>query len=53
LDENSGQGPRRRYIKRPTAQARANSQAVITKGGTIVWLALADCSGGVMGQLEL
>jgi enamine deaminase RidA (YjgF/YER057c/UK114 family) len=39
LDENSGQGPRRRYIKRPTAQARAYSQAVITEGGRIVWLA--------------
>jgi 2-iminobutanoate/2-iminopropanoate deaminase len=39
LAENSGQGPRRRYIKRPTAQARAYSQAVITEGGRIVWLA--------------
>jgi 2-iminobutanoate/2-iminopropanoate deaminase len=39
LDENSGQGPRRRYIKHPTAQARAYSQAVITEGGRIVWLA--------------
>jgi enamine deaminase RidA (YjgF/YER057c/UK114 family) len=49
LDENSGQGPRRRYIKRPTAQARAYSQAVITEGGRIVWLAgqvgAADSSG--------
>jgi len=39
LAENSGQGPRRRYVKRPTAQARAYSQAVITEGGRIVWLA--------------
>ncbi|HJZ17915.1 MAG TPA: RidA family protein [Stellaceae bacterium] len=39
MAENSGQGPRRRYIKRPTAQARAYSQAVITEGGRIVWLA--------------
>jgi enamine deaminase RidA (YjgF/YER057c/UK114 family) len=49
LAENSGQGPRRRYIKRPTAQARAYSQAVITEGGRIVWLAgqvgAADSSG--------
>lgn len=49
MDENSGQGPRRRYIKRPTAQARAYSQAVITEGGRIVWLAgqvgAADSSG--------
>ena len=39
MAENSGPGPRRRYIKRPTAQARAYSQAVITEGGRIVWLA--------------
>ena len=39
MAENSGQGPRRRYIKLPTAQARAYSQAVITEGGRIVWLA--------------
>ena len=49
MAENSGQGPRRRYIKRPTAQARAYSQAVITEGGRIVWLAgqvgAADSSG--------
>jgi 2-iminobutanoate/2-iminopropanoate deaminase len=39
----------RRYIKRETAQARAYSQAVITEGGRIVWLAgqvgAADASG--------
>jgi enamine deaminase RidA (YjgF/YER057c/UK114 family) len=49
LAENSGQGPRRRYIKRPTAQARAYSQAVITEGGRIVWLAgqvAAEASSG-------
>ena len=47
--ENTGDGPRRRYIERPTAQARAYSQAVITEGGRIVWLAgqvgAADASG--------
>lgn len=49
MAENSGQGPRRRYIKRPTAQARAYSQAVITEGGRIVWLAgqvAAEASSG-------
>ena len=39
----------RHYIKRDTAQARAYSQAVVTKGGRIVWLAgqvgAADASG--------
>ena len=49
MAENSGNGPRRGYIKRPTAQARAYSQAVITEGGRIVWLAgqvgAADSSG--------
>jgi enamine deaminase RidA (YjgF/YER057c/UK114 family) len=29
----------RTYIKRPTAQARAYSQAVITEGGRTIWLA--------------
>lgn len=29
----------RRYIKRDTAQARAYSQAVVTEGGRVVWLA--------------
>jgi enamine deaminase RidA (YjgF/YER057c/UK114 family) len=49
LAENSGDAPRRRYVKRPTAQARAYSQAVITEGGRIVWLAgqvgAADAAG--------
>ncbi|HEX3416311.1 MAG TPA: RidA family protein [Stellaceae bacterium] len=49
LAEITGDGPRRRYIKRQTAQARAYSQAVITEGGRIVWLAgqvgAADASG--------
>ena len=49
MTENTGGGTRRRYIKRPTAQARAYSQAVITEGGRIVWLAgqvgAADASG--------
>jgi 2-iminobutanoate/2-iminopropanoate deaminase len=53
LAENSGQGPRRRYVKRPTAQARAYSQAVITEGGRIVWLAgqvaAEDSSGNSLG----
>ena len=34
-----GASPRSAYIKRDTAQARAYSQAVITEGGRIVWLA--------------
>ena len=49
MAENTGDGPRRRYIERPTAQARAYSQAAITEGGRIVWLAgqvgAADASG--------
>jgi 2-iminobutanoate/2-iminopropanoate deaminase len=47
--EYTGDGLRRRYIKRQAAQARAYSQAVITEGGRIVWLAgqvgAADASG--------
>jgi len=43
----------RSYIKRQTAQARAYSQAVITEGGRIVWLAgqvgAADASGRSLG----
>jgi enamine deaminase RidA (YjgF/YER057c/UK114 family) len=39
----------RSYVKRETAQARAYSQAVITEGGRIVWLAgqvgAADATG--------
>jgi 2-iminobutanoate/2-iminopropanoate deaminase len=39
----------RSYVKRETAQARAYSQAVVTQGGRIVWLAgqvgAADASG--------
>ena len=31
--------PSRRYIKTPFAQSRAYSQAVITQGGTTIWLA--------------
>jgi 2-iminobutanoate/2-iminopropanoate deaminase len=49
MTENTGDGPRPRYIKRQAAQARASSQAVITEGGRIVWLAgqvgAADASG--------
>ena len=43
----------RSFIKRETAQARAYSQAVITEGGRIVWLAgqvgAADASGRSLG----
>ena len=39
----------RRYLKRDAAQARAYSQAVVTEGGRIVWLAgqvaAADAAG--------
>lgn len=42
----------RRYIKNPNAQARAYSQAVITQGGTTIWLAgqtaAVDGSGRVL-----
>jgi 2-iminobutanoate/2-iminopropanoate deaminase len=39
MTDDTGQKPRRRYVKRDAAQARAYSQAVITEGGRIVWLA--------------
>jgi len=43
----------RSYVKRERAQARAYSQAVITEGGRIVWLAgqvgAADASGRSLG----
>jgi 2-iminobutanoate/2-iminopropanoate deaminase len=49
MTQDTGEGSRKRYIKRQTAQARAYSQAVITEGGRIVWLAgqvgAADTSG--------
>jgi len=49
MNDNTGQKSPRRYIKRETAQARAYSQAVITEGGRMVWLAgqvgAADASG--------
>jgi 2-iminobutanoate/2-iminopropanoate deaminase len=48
-ESNNRQDSVRHYIKRDTAQARAYSQAVVTKGGRIVWLAgqvgAADASG--------
>src|SRR5712672_1123208 len=48
-ESNNRQASVRHYIKRDTAQARAYSQAVVTKGGRIVWLAgqvgAADASG--------
>ena len=39
MNKDSRQKSSRRYIKRETAQARAYSQAVITEGGRVVWLA--------------
>jgi 2-iminobutanoate/2-iminopropanoate deaminase len=49
MNDDARQKSPRRYIKRETAQARAYSQAVITEGGRIVWLAgqvgAADASG--------
>jgi 2-iminobutanoate/2-iminopropanoate deaminase len=48
--------PRRRYIKREAAQARAYSQAVITEGGRIVWLAgqvgASNASGSLAGDFD-
>ena len=48
-ESNNRQDSVRHYVKRDTAQARAYSQAVVTKGGRIVWLAgqvgAADASG--------
>ena len=48
-ESNNRKNSVRHYIKRDTAQARAYSQAVVTKGGRIVWLAgqvgAADASG--------
>ena len=44
----------RQYIRRDTAQARAYSQAVVTEGGRIVWLAgqvgAADASGKSLAE---
>jgi 2-iminobutanoate/2-iminopropanoate deaminase len=49
MTEANGKQSVRRYIKRDTAQARAYSQAVITEGGRIIWLAgqvgAADAAG--------
>src|SRR5438045_2183684 len=49
MTENTGEALHRRYIRREAAQARAYSQAVITEGGRVVWLAgqvgAADASG--------
>jgi 2-iminobutanoate/2-iminopropanoate deaminase len=48
-ESNNRQDSIRRYIRRDAAQARAYSQAVVTEGGRIVWLAgqvgAADASG--------
>ena len=49
MTADTGRNAGRRYIKRDTAQARAYSQAVVTEGGKIVWLAgqvgAADSTG--------
>jgi enamine deaminase RidA (YjgF/YER057c/UK114 family) len=49
MTNGAGRNPVRQYIRREAAQARAYSQAVITEGGRIVWLAgqvgVADPSG--------
>jgi 2-iminobutanoate/2-iminopropanoate deaminase len=49
MTDDTGKKPSTRYIKREPSQARAYSQAVITEGGRIVWLAgqvgAADPSG--------
>jgi enamine deaminase RidA (YjgF/YER057c/UK114 family) len=49
MTNGAGLVPARQYIKREAAQARAYSQAVITEGGRIVWLAgqvgAADATG--------
>jgi len=39
MSNDPGQKSPRHYIKRETAQMRAYSQAVITEGGRVVWLA--------------
>jgi enamine deaminase RidA (YjgF/YER057c/UK114 family) len=48
-DQTAGARAPRRYLKRDAAQARAYSQAVVTEGGRIVWLAgqvaTADTAG--------
>jgi 2-iminobutanoate/2-iminopropanoate deaminase len=49
MTDETRQKPVRRYVKREAAQARAYSQAVITEGGRVVWLAgqvgASDASG--------
>ena len=54
MTQDTGEGSRKRYIKRQTAQARAYSQAVITEGGRIIWLAgqvgAADASGNSLAR---
>jgi 2-iminobutanoate/2-iminopropanoate deaminase len=50
MSENTAEGLRRRYIKRQTAQARAYSQAVITEGGRIIWLAGQVGAAGASGN---
>ena len=39
MADASGAKPFRQYLKREASQARAYSQAVITKGGRTIWLA--------------
>jgi enamine deaminase RidA (YjgF/YER057c/UK114 family) len=50
MSENTREGLRKRYIKRQTAQARAYSQAVITEGGRIIWLAGQVGAAGASGN---
>jgi enamine deaminase RidA (YjgF/YER057c/UK114 family) len=49
VPQNPTGRPTKRFLKREAAQARAYSQAVISEGGRIVWLAgqvaLADAAG--------
>jgi 2-iminobutanoate/2-iminopropanoate deaminase len=57
MTDQSGRNSPKRYIKREAAQARAYSQAVISEGGRIVWLAgqvgAADAAGkSLAGDFE-
>jgi 2-iminobutanoate/2-iminopropanoate deaminase len=42
----------RTYLKREAAQARAYSQAVMTEGGRIVWLAGQTAGAGASGDFD-
>jgi enamine deaminase RidA (YjgF/YER057c/UK114 family) len=49
MPQDRAERPTKRFLKRETAQARAYSQAVVSDGGRIVWLAgqtaAADAAG--------